>query len=126
MTAYEYLDLAHSGAANASTSLAFGFSLLCAYLFVAYLVGSKLTTSQVIALTVIYMVSYLLNTAAHLSATAEVLELTELALELSPNLNVASFTVAFGGAVYIASFVRLSIFVISLWFMWDVRHPKKE
>lgn len=125
MTAYEYLDLAHSGMANASAALTFGFTVLCAYLIVAYVVGSKLTTSQVIALTAIYTVSYLLNAGAHWGAMAEALEFLRLAKELSPNLNVASSTVS-TAALYTAIFIRFSIFVISLWFMWDVRHPKKE
>jgi len=122
MTAYEYLDLANSGIANTTATLMIGFTMLSAYLVVAYVVGSKLKTFQVIALTGIYTISALFNTVAHWAGMREALELKRLAKELSPDLDIAYSA----EAPYIALIIRLSIFVISLWFMWDIRHPKSE
>ena len=122
MTAYEYIDLAHSGTANAASTVMFGFTILSAYLIVSYIIGSKLTTSQVTAITVIYMVTYLFNTAAHVGMIDGAMEFTRLAKELSPDLDINYSA----DAPYVALFIRLSMFLISLWFMWDVRHPKTE
>jgi hypothetical protein len=122
MTAYEYLDLALNTQANGISLLSFGFGLLSAYLIVAYVVGSKLTVPQVIAITLIYSVATFFNLAAHVAAVVEASDLRLLANDLNSELNLRLFP----RIAYIIIFIRIAIYLISIWFMWNIRHPKTE
>ena len=51
MTPYEYFDLSLNGLANNVPLLNSGFTVFCGCLLVAYAVGSKLTTFQVVSST---------------------------------------------------------------------------
>ena len=122
MSPYEYLDLAQGSAANALSMVTFGFTILCGYLFVAYTIGEKLKRSQVIAITAIYAASYIYNMILHLLAVSNTVDFARMAgqisLETAPLLSQ--------GAVLTMLTIRASIFLVSLWFMWDIRHPKTE
>ena len=122
MTPYEYMDLAQGSAANALSMITFGFSILCAYIFVAYTIGEKLKNSQVIAITAIYGISYLFNMILQLRAVSFTVEFAKMAgqisTELAPTLNYS--------AILAVLTIRISIFFVSLWFMWDIRHPRAE
>jgi hypothetical protein len=120
MTAYEYLDLASSTQANGISLLSFGFAIVSAYLITAYVVGSRLTLAQVAAITLIYSVAVFFNVAAQVTATVEALDFRLQADALNPGLNLRHYP----RVAYIIIFIRLTIYFISLWFMWDVRHRK--
>lgn len=122
MTPYEYLDLAQSGQANSISLLGFGFTIVCGYLLVAYTVGLKLTTLQVVAITFIYTTTIFFNLGAQLSNLTEANEFKKLADEMLVEQTFRSYP----NAVLIIMFIRCSIYFVSLWFMWDVRHPKTE
>ena len=122
MSPYEYMDLSQGSAANALSMLTFGFTMLCGYLFVAYAIGDKLKSGQVIAITSIYAISYIFNMIVHVRAVSSAVEFSRLAdqlsIEAASSLNFA--------AVITAVSIRASIFLVSLWFMWDVRHQKSD
>ena len=122
MTAYEYLDLAQSGLANSISLLTFGFSVLCGYLLVAFLLGSKLTTFQVVAITVIYTVTVFFNLAAQLLSMMEIAEFQRLAVEIQAEQTIRYYPNALFGVI----FIRCAMYFASLWFMWSIRHPKSE
>ncbi|NOR21039.1 MAG: hypothetical protein GQ538_13235 [Xanthomonadales bacterium] len=128
MTAYEYLDLAQGSNANALATVSFGFAILCGYLIVAYAAGSKLSRPQVTALTAIYTISFLFNLAGHLAAMSGGIEFTLLGSQMTPELNgrFAAFTTVAPKMPAIMVIIRVSVFIVSLWFMWDVRHPKTK
>ena len=88
----------------------------------AYTIGEKLKKSQVIAITAIYAVSYIYNMILHLLAVSNTVDFARLAGQIS----LETAPVLSQGAVLTLLFIRASIFLVSLWFMWDVRHPKAE
>ena len=122
MTPYEYFDLAQSGQANSISLLNFGFTVICGYLLVAYAVGSKLTTFQVVAITFIYTVTLFFNLGAQLSSFTDAIEFRKLAAEILVEQTFRNYP----NAVLIIVFLRCSIYFVSVWFMWNVRHPKTK
>ena len=122
MSPYEYMDLAQGSMANALTLLTFGFTILCGYLFLAYTIGEKLKQSQVIAITSISAVSYIFNLLGHLRAVSNAGDFQRLAGQISTE-TASSYNTS---VIFMILIIRVSIFLVSLWFMWDVRHPKAE
>jgi hypothetical protein len=120
MTAYEYLDLANSATANNISLLTFGFTVITAYLLVAYFIGSKLTTIQVVAITVLYTIALLINITAQIDALSDAMEYKRLASEIAADVEFRLRP----NAHYFIIAVRSLTYVISLWFMWNMRHPK--
>ena len=122
MTPYEYFDLAQSGQANSISLLNFGFTVICGYLLVAYAVGSKLTTFQVAAITFIYTVTLFFNLGAQLSSLTDAIEFRKLADEILVEQTFRNYP----NVVLVIVFLRCSIYFVSVWFMWNVRHPKTK
>ena len=122
MTPYEYFDLAQSGQANSISLLNFGFTVICGYLLVAYAVGSKLTTFQVVAITFIYTVTLFFNLGAQLSSFTDAIVFRKLADEILVEQTFRNYP----NAVPIIVFIRCTIYFVSVWFMWNVRHPKTK
>jgi hypothetical protein len=122
MSPYEYMDLSQGSAANALSMLAFGFSILCAYLFVAYTIGEKLKQSQVIAITAIYAFTYVFNMILQMRAVSVTVDFARMAGQVSPEIAPALSY----GAILTVLAIRASVFLVSLWFMWDVRRQKPD
>ena len=122
MTPYEYFDLAQNGQANSISLLNFGFTVICGYLLVAYAVGSKLTTFQVVAITFIYTATLFFNLGAQLSSLTDAIEFRKLADELLVEQTFRNYP----NAVPIIMLIRCSIYFVSVWFMWNVRHPRTK
>jgi hypothetical protein len=120
MTPYEYMDLSLGSGAAAMTMVTFGFTIMSGYLLVAYTIGAKLARRQVYAITFIYTISMINNIASHLSNVVGAIEYGKLAGEISAEA-AQVWTI---GTVSTVLVVRVSIFIVSLWFMWDVRRNK--
>jgi len=95
-------------------------NLLFGYLIVAYLVGAKLTKVQVAILNALYL-SWQLNSFRSLSilnTNAGVLleKMAEISPELTPNIP----------SLLVALSLYSCLILASLYFMWSIRHPKKE
>ncbi len=134
MTEYEIADLAVStqelfiqqwqlgqGAAERVFDLTQQFgNLLFGYLIVAYFVGAKLTKVQLAILNVLYLIWQLriFVTLSIVSGNADILlgEMRKISPELTPDAPSVS-----------SAFALLTILILaSLYFMWSIRHPKKE
>ena len=122
MTESELVEAITSYLAVAQTSTTSIIGLLSAYLIVAYLAGNKLTRSQVLVVTALYL--YVMVVVA-ISAFGSMSKARHYAAELkalNPNdviyLNEYSAGMSAVGAVACLS--------ASLWFMWSIRHPKTE
>jgi hypothetical protein len=86
----------------------------------AYFIGSKLTTIQVVAITVLYTIAFLINIIAQLDAMSEAMEYRRLANEIAADVKFRLRP----NAQYAIIAIRILVYTISLWFMWDMRHPK--
>jgi hypothetical protein len=121
MTVFEYLELAHNGWSTAMATASLGIAVLSGYAVIAYLVGAKLSTKQIVALNIGYITwggflvyttyTFILGAYENLGKAA-VLDPEEIGEIVNPHAPL--FVLGLGTYLGLAS----------LWFMWDVRHPK--
>lgn len=99
-------------------------TLISGYLVVAYLVGEKLTRLQVSIATAIYIVAATYE-GLFLASTFRALVLArESYLKLEPAFSDSAFVVVRGDQIGLV--VLFAGVLAPLWFMWSVRHAKKE
>jgi hypothetical protein len=95
------------------------YSLLFGYVIAAYVVGKKLTKSQVVTLSLLYLLAVIYN---RIVATAFLLQGVNLADQLEEMGFPVVNPISFEGVIAIT--VTASIAVLaSLYFMWSIRHP---
>jgi hypothetical protein len=122
MTEAEILELVAVHGANAMTAFTVFISFTFGFLATAYFVGSQLTQLQTIVASGLYVISAV---APSLTQIAYI-QLTFTILESGPNLG-QGFTLLNGTFwVWSMSIIQSIGIVISLYFMWSVRHPKAE
>jgi hypothetical protein len=116
MTVYEYVDLSASYHGIAVAALMGYFTVLSAYLVVAYSVGAALNRSQVIAITGLFLVMAAFMTLGTVLYFGAAREYRILSGEYLPPVSAAPI------ALFLLGLGILS----GLKFMWDIRHPKTE
>ncbi len=122
MTEAELIEAAmNAGDATLGNVTAY-LSVVSAYLIVAYIVGAELSRFQVIVINVLFVVfafSFVLaiqtGLANHYLFATDILEYRpEYAVFSSPQVNKLLFAIDSGGVM------------AALYFMWNIRHPKKK
>lgn len=122
MTEYEAVDAVASYTGLLQSWLMAYFTILTAYLVAAYAAGQKLTNFQAFVVTTCFLVLCSLTVLATMGTGMRFVELTQQVTAINP------------GRVYVVSspliwacVITLSAgILVSLVFMWQVRHPKKE
>ena len=107
-----------------ATHITIYFTIVSAFLVVAFMAGQKLTTLQVYITTTLYSLAYILETlvlASYLTSHYY----SEIAYRDNYPGAHTGFTSEMG-LLYMLSALAIMTFVASLWFMWSVRHPKPE
>ncbi len=125
MTEYELLDVMETVNGNSITATGVYFSILTAYLLVAYVAGLKLTRYQVAFINVIFIL-YNIIAALNLAMMIRVrLILSQRLIEMSGEARMFSDET---GAVVIAVFILMRAMLVlgALIFMWQVRRPQTE
>ena len=107
---------------NSQTALGLFLSVLTGYLIIAYLVGDKLTRTQVLILTVIYVCATTIISIWFYAWWSRALEFAMEAKQLNPDRQVANNAQAARG---ITLMLFMAIFA-SLYFMWGVRRKKDD
>ena len=122
MTEYELVDAISSYATGGGTFFTIWLTILSAYAITAYVAGSGFTAFQVTWLNTLYLFAAILAIFGFYGQfNAQVFYVQELK-ELRPDSpQIMSSTLLFGVA-FVAGMGTL----ITLLFMWNVRHPKKE
>jgi hypothetical protein len=96
-------------------------TILTGYLLIAFFIGARLTRFQVIFATAVYSVMYL-STALSLSQSQTVL--VHLAATLRDS---GSEIPVISAANPVVSYITTGLLYLgSIYFMWNVRHPKPE
>jgi len=99
------------------------FALVSGYLIVAWVVGARLSTIQVSVINGLFVVWIVSITQGYVSSASAVVELeraiSQLASTSSDAIDTSSGTYAF-------AIVQIVGLIASLFFMWNVRHPKTE
>jgi hypothetical protein len=107
--------------ANSISAFSVYLSLTFAYMTVAYVVGSRLSRFQALAVSTLYVAGTLISLLSIMNSLRlyqGILEQSEfLQRQVLVSGDIWSFTVA--------PVLGLGIFV-SLYFMWNIRHPKTE
>lgn len=129
MSGAEWFEAYTNASSNGLTALAILLTIVSGYMVIAYLVGGKLTKIQVFLVNTVYITSGLSVLTSNYgsvldSATARAQagrHAEELALIISPVGEAAPETLAI-----IVATVNSLFLIVSLVFMWQVRHPKTE
>ena len=122
MTEAEFVEAITSYVGVAAVQSTQGLGLLFAYIIVAYLVGSKLTRKQVLAISFLYVPIYVSTIAATMAAQVRAGVYAQRLKELRPDDVIF---LGYGNQIFPAVFGMLCL-LASLWFMWSVRHPKNK
>lgn len=122
MTEYELADLMGAASGDSLVFIPLVISVVSGYLVVAWLVGSRLTRSQLYLINSLFVGMTTLLGFAWYTRIRVALSYQDELLGLNPD------RVELVGAWLIpaVTILGLSGLVSCLKFMWDVRHPKKE
>ena len=127
MTGAEALELAELAGATSITSFGYYLSIIFAYLAAAYFVGEKISKSQVVMVSALFVFAGFSAVAAVAIFLGRVTVYLRLAKK-TEDINDAPlyiFESSYFWSTYLLILCVLGI-VMALKFMWDVRHPKTE
>ena len=120
MTEYEYAELIATYSSNAGTFFATFLTLLSGYLIAAFVVGSRFSPIQVTILSTGYIVAVIVSVWAAYGAGMVQVHYTELLLAMAPD----SPQLGRGWVMITLTILMFGGLLASLFFMWNVRHPK--
>ena len=104
------------------TGLTLFYTLLFGYLIVAYFIGANLTRGQTIMLTLLYSCTVFFNRFSGWNVMRTARELRSDLLQLSPD--TSKIALDSDGTITVVTVGVVALYVASLYFMWEVRHPK--
>lgn len=120
MTEPEVIEMVNLYASNSMGSFSLWVSFTFAYLTVAYLIGGKLSSIQLYIISALYVLAGGAFAFAAVTYTESFSALNSSYPEFSPTgLWLFPWTLA-------SSLILIGGMLGSLYFMWDVRHPKPE
>ena len=129
MNGSEWFEAYTTASSNGLTALAILLTIVSGYMVIAYLVGEKLTRIQVLLVNMVYIASGL---SVLTSNYGSVLDSATARAEAAQRIEeLRSIATPVGEAVpeiyaIIVAAVNSLFLIISLVFMWQVRHPKAE
>jgi hypothetical protein len=121
MTEAEALEVAGIHVANGITAFSIYITFTLAYLVASYHTGSKLSSFQIVTVSILYIFAAL---SSMLSLINSVLIFGQ-ALEMTTMSSITPFAGGKFWAIGMTSLMTSGI-LVSLVFMWSVRHPKTE
>ena len=129
MNGSEWFEAYTNASSNGLTALAILLTIVSGYMVIAYLVGEKLTRIQVLLVNMVYIASGL---SVLTSNYGSVLDSATARAEAAQRIEeLRSIATPVGEAVpeiyaIIVAAVNSLFLIISLVFMWQVRHPKAD
>jgi hypothetical protein len=127
MNGAEWLEAYTNASSNGLTSLAILLTMVSGYIAIAYISGEKLSTLQVVLINIVYVSS---GTSVLLSNYGSVLDAATARAEAARLLEEVGSVMGIEGtpdtlALVVAGTNSLYL-IISLFFMWQVRHTKSK
>ena len=119
MTQYEIIDAVGTFQGLAQSGLMNYFSILSAYLVVAYFAGTNLSRHQAVIITGLYLVMQLFVTWGIFTFFIATRILAE-------TINAAGWQPPPIKPIYVVGPLLVFGIIAGLKFMWDVRHPKTQ
>ncbi len=126
MTEYELGEILHNNYGGLWQAAQMYFTLVSAYLAVAYLVGAKLTKGQNLVVTGLYLVWIAGVIQAQYTTSTQTMRISDELILISSTILPAADKAQTQAGIF--SFIVVQVFgvIASLWFMWSLRHHKKE
>ena len=127
MTASDWVEMYEMAFSTGVANLAVLITLMSGYLVVAYLVGKRLTRTQILVANALYLMSAFTIIGSSFSATLDMLIARKEMALLIPQLgllNYAEVNIYFWPSIVVI--INSCLIVASLIFMWQVRHPKES
>ena len=124
MTEYELAEILHNNYDGLWQSAQMYFTLVSAYLVVAYLIGSKLSWGQNAVITGLYLVWVLGVVQAQYTTTMQTLLVSDQLLQMGSLIVPPAAKSEIQAGVYSFMVVQIAGILASLWFMWSCRHPR--
>jgi len=118
MTQYELADLAQSAFGNATSAFAVNLSILSGYLIVSYLVGDKLSRTQVVILNSLFVLTAGFIVFLVVGYASSGVRFATLA---APEIASERFFTAKPWTVYAVGGINVIGIVAALYFMYDKR-----
>jgi hypothetical protein len=100
------------------------FTLLFGYLLVAYFVGKNLSRSQTLILTVLYIIAFVVTLGNIVGSAYATVTMKVALIQVCPECTVSPLISV--EAIFMVATVNAAMLGASLYFMWNVRHPKIE
>ena len=127
MTESDWVEMYGMAFSTGVANLAELITLMSGYLVVAYLVGKRLTRTQILVTNALYLMSAFTVISGGFQAASDVqIARKEMALQI-PQLDLLNYTIKY---IYlwpsIVAIINGCLIVASLIFMWQVRHPKES
>lgn len=127
MTESDWVEMYGMAFSTGVANLAVLITLMSGYLVVAYLVGKRLTRTQILVTNALYLMSAFTIVSGSFSVSLDMqIARKEMAL-LIPQLgllNYAEVNIYFWPSIVVI--INSCLIVASLFFMWQVRHPKES
>jgi hypothetical protein len=123
MTEYELTDVVMSRFGLMTEQASLYFALVSGYLFVAWMVGARLSRFQVSVINGLYVIWIASITQGYISAASAVVDL-ESAINRIGSVSSDPIDTYYG--TYAFAVVQIVGLIASLFFMWSVRHPRDE
>ena len=122
MTEAELIEAAMALSESAGSAVTLYLTTISAYLLVAYFVGAKLDRLQTIIISVLFVVFALSFVAAIQTNLGNLVSIGNELEEIRPDW------IRFASKLFNSSLLVVDTFgvLVSLLFMWNIRHPKTE
>ena len=125
MNGAEWFEAYAIASSNGLTAMAILLTMVSGYMGIAFLVGERLSTTQVVFANSVYILAgmsvLLSNYGSVLDAATARAEAANLISELKPiaggNASIELMSLTVAG-------INASFIIISLIFMWQIRHPR--
>ena len=123
MTEYELLDLMASMESHMATQFSLYLTIISSYMVVAYLIGDKLSNTQVVIVSTLMILSAGGQTWALYTTLGRVSEYLDRKVEFSP---LTEYEQNFAANTYAWVVILVGGLMASLYFMWQIRHSKSD
>ena len=126
MNEHDAMEVLNGVVANTLSAQAIFFTVLTAYLAVAYTVGNKLTKYQVAFVNLLFLIAYFNLTANQFTLLESATYYVQLVVEARAAIEDPISGVPSKVNMLMFFSIRLLMLVGATLFMWQVRHPKTE
>ncbi len=122
MTEAELFEAGQIAFSNCLAAFAIYVTMLSGYLVMVYVIGDKMTRSQIVIINTLYSILTITIIAAFISFALIGHETSQLAFEMTEKRRIGPLPIV----AEVATVALIFCFIASLRFTWDVRHNREK